>query len=196
MASTERSQDLRVRRTRQLLEQAFMALMAERSFQSISVQDITSRAMVNRSTFYDHFVDKYALLEQSVTEMFRSTLAAQLPDAHHYRTVHLEALIVVMCDFFGRLHGHCKAADEQNIALFESQVMRLVQGTLRAWLQGSGLVDPGPGALDLSVAIASWAIYGAAQQWTTGSKEQDVAVFAAAVAPRIEASLGLRLATR
>jgi AcrR family transcriptional regulator len=123
MKTDARSQDLRVRRTRQLLQQAFLELMAEKSFQAITVQDITSRAMVNRSTFYDHFVDKYALLELAVTELFRGTLAAQLPNAQRYSTEHLEGLIVLMCDFFS---GHCKAADEQSMALFESQVMRLV----------------------------------------------------------------------
>lgn len=182
--------DLRVRRTRQLLEQAFLELMGQKSFQAITVQDITSRAMVNRSTFYDHFVDKYALLEHAVTGLFRSTLAAQLPDAQRYSTEHLKALIVVMCDFFGRLHGRCKAADEQNIALFESQVMRLVQEVLRGWLQESGADEAG---LDLAVAIAAWSIYGAAQHYTAGGQDGSVAEYAAAVAPRVEASLGRSL---
>lgn len=168
-----------------------MELMAERSFQAITVQDLTSRAMVNRSTFYDHFVDKYALLESALTEIFRGTLAAQLPGAERYATEHLEGLIVVMCDFFGHLHGHCKTADEQNVALFESQVMRLVKETLRGWLQESGVGD-----LDLAVAVASWAIYGAASHFTESKQAGSVAAFAAAVAPRIEASLGLNLVSR
>lgn len=192
MSSAERSQDLRVRRTRQLLQQAFIELMAEKSFQAITVQDITSRAMVNRSTFYDHFVDKYALHEHALTELFRGTLAAQLPDAQHYSTPHLEALIVVMCDFLSHLHGDCKSADEQSIAHFESQVMRLVQEVLRGWLEESGAIAPGE--RDLAVSVAAWAIYGAAQYFTAGRERGSVAAFAAAVAPRIEASLGLRLA--
>jgi AcrR family transcriptional regulator len=192
MKRDEGAQDLRVRRTRHLLQQAFLELMKQKSFQEISVQDITSRAMVNRSTFYDHFVDKYALLELSVSEMFRGTLAAQLPHAQRYSTENLQGLIGVMCDFFGHLHGHCKAADEQNTALFESQVMRHVAEVLRGWLQQSGDVDPG--GLELTVAVASWAIYGAAQHFTARSNLGSVAEFAAAVAPRIEASLGLKWA--
>jgi AcrR family transcriptional regulator len=196
MKRDERSEDLRVRRTRTLLEQAFRELMAQKSFQAITVQDITGRAMVNRSTFYDHFVDKYALLEHSVTEMFRNTLAAQLPEAQRYSTENLEGLILTMCGFFDHLHGHCRAADEQNIALFESQVMRQVQEVLRGWLPESqaGAADGGPGAAGLAVAVASWAIYGAAQHWSTGRREGSAAAYAASVAPRIEACLGLTLA--
>lgn len=196
MKRDERSEDLRVRRTRTLLEQAFRELMAHKSFQAITVQDITGRAMVNRSTFYDHFVDKYALLEYSVTEMFRGTLVAQLPDAQHYSTENLQGLIAIMCGFFDQLHGHCKAADEQNIALFESQVMRQVQEVLRGWLSEfpAGAVDGAPGEAGLAVAVAAWAIYGAAQHWSMGRQEESAAAFAASVAPRIEACLGLTLA--
>ncbi|HEY4384329.1 MAG TPA: TetR family transcriptional regulator, partial [Ktedonobacteraceae bacterium] len=56
--------DPRVQRTHQLLLQAFMALLEERhNIHSISVQEITKLAKVNRTTFYAHFEDKYALLE-------------------------------------------------------------------------------------------------------------------------------------
>lgn len=55
--------DLRVRRTRKLLQDALINLMTERSFDSITVAEITERAMVNRATFYRHFRDKYHLSE-------------------------------------------------------------------------------------------------------------------------------------
>jgi AcrR family transcriptional regulator len=51
--------DPRVKRTRQLLLQAFTAVLAEkRSIPSITIRDITQRATVNRATFYAHFEDK------------------------------------------------------------------------------------------------------------------------------------------
>lgn len=55
--------DLRVRKTRKLLQDALIGLMAERSFDSITIADITKRAMVNRATFYRHYRDKYHLSE-------------------------------------------------------------------------------------------------------------------------------------
>jgi hypothetical protein len=55
--------DPRVKRTRKLLRDAFVALLAERRFHRISVQDIAERATVNRASFYAPFVDKCELLD-------------------------------------------------------------------------------------------------------------------------------------
>jgi len=46
--------------------------MRSKSFDEIAVQDIAEAATVNRATFYDHYTDKYALLEAMV--------AAHIPD--------------------------------------------------------------------------------------------------------------------
>ena len=52
-----------MRRTRQLLQGALLQLLGSKSFDDISVQDIAEAATVNRATFYDHYTDKFALLE-------------------------------------------------------------------------------------------------------------------------------------
>lgn len=61
---SEANEDLRVRRSRKLLQQAFIELTVEKGFANLTVRDVTERAMVNRSTFYRHYLDKYDLLEQ------------------------------------------------------------------------------------------------------------------------------------
>lgn len=57
MAETDR----RVRRTRRILRDALVALVVERGYDRITVQDVLDRADVGRSTFYAHFRDKDAL---------------------------------------------------------------------------------------------------------------------------------------
>ncbi|HEU5346399.1 MAG TPA: TetR/AcrR family transcriptional regulator [Ktedonobacterales bacterium] len=74
MKSAPELGDLRVRRTRKLLWEALMAEMAERPFEQISVLDICERAMVHRTTFYKHYEDKYALLEQGMRQMYTALL--------------------------------------------------------------------------------------------------------------------------
>lgn len=54
--------DRRVLRTRRALRDALIALLHERAWDEISVQDICDRADVGRSTFYIHFADKEELL--------------------------------------------------------------------------------------------------------------------------------------
>jgi len=62
--------DLRVRKTRKNIENAFISLLTEKDFHKITVQDILDRALVNRSTFYKHYMDKYQLAEILCTEVF------------------------------------------------------------------------------------------------------------------------------
>jgi AcrR family transcriptional regulator len=63
-------EDLRVRRTRKLLQQALIEGTVEKGFAALTVRDITRRAMVNRSTFYRHYLDKYDLLELHLNEIY------------------------------------------------------------------------------------------------------------------------------
>ena len=61
-------EDMRVRRTKQNIINAFVALTKEKSIDAITVQEIAARAMVNRATFYAHYHDKDDLYEQIFNE--------------------------------------------------------------------------------------------------------------------------------
>lgn len=54
--------DRRVQKTRQLLRDALIALIAEKGFEAVTIQEILDRANVGRSTFYTHFENKHDLL--------------------------------------------------------------------------------------------------------------------------------------
>lgn len=69
--------DLRIRRTHKLLWEALMAELSKRTIEEITVSDICERAMVHRTTFYKHYEDKYALLEQGIRQMFDDLLAEE-----------------------------------------------------------------------------------------------------------------------
>jgi len=65
--------NLRVKRTRILLREALIALIEERGFQTLTVGELTERAMVSRAAFYRNYQDKYDLVEQ-IFEEAMSTL--------------------------------------------------------------------------------------------------------------------------
>jgi AcrR family transcriptional regulator len=75
MNSSAEPADLRVRRTRKLLWEALLAEMSKRAFEEITVTDVCERAMVHRTTFYKHYEDKYALLEQGMRKMYDALVA-------------------------------------------------------------------------------------------------------------------------
>ena len=62
--------DARVRKSRDALGDALVALMQEKQFEDITVQDVLDRAGVSRSTFYQHFKDKDDLFASDAGEFF------------------------------------------------------------------------------------------------------------------------------
>jgi AcrR family transcriptional regulator len=61
--------DRRVRRSRRALHAALVTLSAERGYDSLTVDDLTTQADMARRTFYAHYVDKDALLGAVVDEL-------------------------------------------------------------------------------------------------------------------------------
>jgi len=66
--------DLRVIKTKNSLYNALLELMKEKTFEEIKVSDICNKALINRSTFYTHFEDKYELLSDCINDLKTSLL--------------------------------------------------------------------------------------------------------------------------
>lgn len=65
----EKKCDLRVIKTKNLIYSTLMDLMKEKTFEEIRVSDICNRALINRSTFYAHYEDKYELLVDFINNL-------------------------------------------------------------------------------------------------------------------------------
>ena len=61
--------DKRAIRTKKLIRNALSELIEEKGFNDITITDLTSRAEINRGTFYLHYTDKYDLLEKVESEV-------------------------------------------------------------------------------------------------------------------------------
>src|SRR6059058_5315500 len=72
LAVSKKKTDARVRRTRDALGDALIALMQEKPFETITIQDVLDRAHVSRSTFYSHYTDKDDLLMSDAEEFFEA----------------------------------------------------------------------------------------------------------------------------
>src|ERR1700691_5672448 len=86
--------DPRMRRTRVLLQQALAKLLETKEFHKISVQDIAEAATVNRATFYDHYTDKFSLLECMVGSRFEGGCSSAL-----------RAIVQGVCDYLATAPG-------------------------------------------------------------------------------------------
>jgi AcrR family transcriptional regulator len=65
--------DLRVIKTKANIKKVFIELLNQKEFDKITVQDILDHALINRSTFYKYYADKYDLAEQLVDEVINDT---------------------------------------------------------------------------------------------------------------------------
>lgn len=170
MATPPKGNDLRVRRTRHLLQNAFMELMQEKGFSAISIQDITERATVNRGTFYAHFADKYALLDAIIREQFQQMVARKLSPTSCWETRTLRVLIQTVLEYFREFHSHCQPVDTIN-PLFERSVQEELVAVLLTWLkQGDAAEKRWRVPVETVALVVSWAIFGAAVKWSQGTQ--------------------------
>ncbi len=82
--------DRRVQKTRKLLQDALVELVAEKGYESVSIREILDRANVGRSTFYAHFQDKDQLLQsifERLDELFEQHKKLILDAAKNFGTV-------------------------------------------------------------------------------------------------------------
>ena len=66
----QKKTDRRIQRTQQMLQEALIALILEKGYDAITVQDILERANLGRSTFYAHYRDKQDLLVSGFGRVF------------------------------------------------------------------------------------------------------------------------------
>lgn len=143
--------DPRVTRTRKLIRDALVSLLAEKNFESISVQDITARATVNRATFYAHFTDKFALLDAMLREDFAGHLSEGDPlSAAQTRELLLEVGKNTFA--FVGLHRRCRVDRD-----FEPQMQRSLDAQLTDFLS--------PRFGHCTAMLIASALVGAAMNW-------------------------------
>jgi len=63
--------DRRVLKTQESLKNAVLELLAEKSFDDITIRDLADRANINRGTIYLHYQDKYDLLDKLIESHMR-----------------------------------------------------------------------------------------------------------------------------
>ena len=178
--------DPRVRRTRKLIVDAFVSLQAEKSFDDITIGDITARATVNRATFYAHFPDKYALLDDLIREGFGQTLQDRLGSRTDTTPEHLRQLFLAVTDHMSAIEARCRRSYQMFESLVEAQIKRQLCEQVRAWLEAQPLARAQPSRrLEIAATLMSWSLYGAALEWRKQGGGPSAEAFADEVLPLI-----------
>jgi AcrR family transcriptional regulator len=167
-----KSEDLRVLRTRKLIQKALLELAAEKGFANVTVRDITERAMVNRSTFYRHYLDKYDLLSQYLEELY-SLLDARVEEESgaHRPEQRMDELPVGLVSLLRHIQANADfyrvMLGEKGEPAFCAQSFRkhIEKGMVHMMPHREGQATPGSPPVDLIVNSVLQAGVGAILWW-------------------------------
>jgi len=137
MANATDKTDPRILRTRRLLRDAFIALVPEKGFDSVTIQDLTDQATLNRATFYLHYRDKNELLDDVFDALIQDI--NPLLDASGEQTMHDPYQMVPR---IAMMLNHIAAHDDfyrsmlgtQGVSGFAARVQTYIEKVLSAWL--------------------------------------------------------------
>jgi|SRR5699024_4256456 len=62
--------DLRVKKTQKWIKESFRQLLKSKDIDAITIKEICDNCEIARRTFYAHYTDKYALLEEMIDNKF------------------------------------------------------------------------------------------------------------------------------
>jgi len=178
-----------------MLFEALQALLHEKDFEKISILDIAEKAALNRVTFYDHYPDKFALLESMVHERFERLIVK-----HGLRFDVCEGAIkriaLIVCDFItdigcdGMKRGRQLEMHVQMAVI--ATIRQLIIDGSKNYLEARATVIA-DGTLALFATSAAWAIGGATNEWARtpdrGSADEVAEAIETIVAPMFSALL-------
>lgn len=92
--------DIRSRYTKEVIGKAFLKLLDEKELERITVSDICREAMISRPTFYFHYQDIYALLDEILDGVIAEARLEQMvqltmrePDSVYQSILHVIEVI-------------------------------------------------------------------------------------------------------
>lgn len=174
--------DPRVVRTRQFIQDAFTELLRHKDFHQITISDITSKATINRATFYAHYQDKYELLDALWADGFTSFLLQRIrPDAPLTEET-IRQLIQALCDYHQTLNNKCMKNYTSVAPVVEKNIKQQLESFITQ-LVTHGANGQDPALLKSAATSMSWSIYGVTYQWNLDGRTESPEQLAARILP-------------
>jgi AcrR family transcriptional regulator len=161
--------DRRVAKTLDAIESAFLDALNEKNLQKLTINDITERANINRSTFYEYFTDKYELFNHIVRKTFEKKMLEHLSgDFGTYSDENMGNIIRAVSEYFQYLNLICPPADRHLRPIAEAQVQVVLYNALTCWYPPDERTR-----LSAKALFVSWAIFGTLLDAIANAKGND-----------------------
>ncbi len=182
-------EDPRVMRTRQFIREAFRELLRSKDFNAISIKEITQKATINRATFYAHYEDKYALLEEYTEQFFRDMVPEQVMNAQEFTAEICDQLILLTYRYIVDFYQICRMDSKSIAKLVDEMIKKMLQQTIESILSKGHSTDHRH--TKIVSAMTASAIYGAAHHWLTVGEKNRTDLLVDMVRPYIMEGLGV-----
>ncbi|MEL6524460.1 MAG: TetR/AcrR family transcriptional regulator [Chloroflexota bacterium] len=139
--------DPRVIRTRRLLRTALLTLIPRKGYASITIQDITDEATLNRSTFYMHYTDKADLFASVIEDVLDELRTITPPPQKQLETARIHRIYERLFEHVQRHWGfYALMLSEDSIASFASQMRQHIEHIavqlVEPYADDMGAIDP------------------------------------------------------
>ncbi|MDR1628691.1 MAG: TetR/AcrR family transcriptional regulator C-terminal domain-containing protein [Oscillospiraceae bacterium] len=166
--------DHRIKLTKMMIRQSFLSLLREKPINKITIKELCEKAGINRATFYAHYEDIYALMDETKNELAESILHA----------VHEISSTALLSDFYAEIcrtisehRDSCEAIfGKYGDADFAVAVVELARGQcLALWRQtGAAKEDD----LEMLYTFVSYGSIAVIRSWVQSGMQQPPEVIA------------------
>jgi len=162
--------DPRVLRTQKLIRETFRELLQNKEFEAITIKDITQMSSINRSTFYAHYEDKYALLEEITALAFENMIPEQIVQAQGFTEDVCRQFIELTYNYIVSFYRTCKFSTKSIAAQIDGKMKQNLHRTIESLLKKSETSI----TANINAAMISAAIYSAAYYWYETNKGDNI----------------------
>src|SRR5471030_1934369 len=163
--------DPRVLRTRQLIKEAFSILLQKKGFDAITIKDIAQKAAINRATFYAHYEDKYALLEEIIEQAFHKMFPEQVMYAQEFTEEICNELILMTYNYIVTFYKTCRMDSKSIATLVDEKIRNMLKQMIESiFLKGNTFHTEDNLNIKIISAMTCSAIYSGAYSWFKDGK--------------------------
>ena len=185
-------EDPRVLRTRQLIREAFSILLQKKGFDAITIKDIAQRAAINRATFYAHYEDKYALLEEITEQAFYKMIPEQVIYAQEFTDEICNQLILLTHNYIVTFYKICGWNSKSIATLVDEKIKKMLQQAIEGiFLKGNTFCMKDNLNTKIISAMTCSAIYSATYSWFMAGENDRIDLLVDIVRPYVMNGLDL-----
>lgn len=115
--------DRRIARSKLALKEALLTLMAQKSFSTLTITEIVELANYNRGTFYTHYENKEALLDEVISELIDELVESFRAPYGGVDVFRIDELTANSVKIFEHIHEHAAVYT----ILFRSDVLPVIK---------------------------------------------------------------------